>query len=300
LSGREITVKGKDELAHLSVSFNKMLSNLKDMIGLVGGTARTVTDSSRELSAASQQTSAATGELAATVRRVSESVQQVADNADNVARSSEKAAGLTIQGVQSIDQVLRQMELINRSSGSAFSVVAELVSTSAKIAEMVDVIADIAGQTNLLALNAAIEAVRAGEQGRGFAVVAAEVRQLAEQSAGAAGEIRSLASAVLGKAGNVTACMKDGEKEVETGTSVAREASESFRRINHIIEGLNLQMQDVAAAAEEIAAGVRNMAGTTEDQAVTIDKISASAESLAGVAGHLNQAVEKFKAGDRI
>ncbi len=73
----------------------------------------------------------------------------------------------------------------------AREVVDKLAQATQQIASMSVAIERIADQTNLLALNATIEAARVGEAGRGFAVVAAEVKRLAQQTAGATEQIHT-------------------------------------------------------------------------------------------------------------
>ena len=58
----------------------------------------------------------------------------------------------------------------------------EAVTKARALESVVEMVRKIAGQTNLLALNAAIEAARAGEAGRGFSVVADEVRKLSGET----------------------------------------------------------------------------------------------------------------------
>ena len=94
------------------------------------------------------------------------------------------------QAIQSVLEVLKDMEEISQIYITDFKTVADNLG---KIFEFIEEIDHIADQTNLLALNAAIEAARAGDYGRGFAVVADEVRKLASMSAKTASEIDNTA-----------------------------------------------------------------------------------------------------------
>src|SRR5690606_4248227 len=100
------------------------------------------------------------------------------DNARQANELAIGAVGVASQGCEVVGNVVQTMSAISESSN--------------RIADIIGVIDGIAFQTNILALNAAVEAARAGEQGRGFAVVAAEVRSLAQRSAGAAKELTAL------------------------------------------------------------------------------------------------------------
>src|SRR5690606_9959702 len=135
----------------------------------------------------------------------------------------------------------------------------ELGQHSARIGEIVQVIAEIADQTNLLALNAAIEAARAGEHGKGFAVVADEVRKLAERSGAATKDISELIDAIRQGIDVSLEAMQAGTREVQKGTELAAEAGSSLTRILDGIRTVNQQVGEISRSAEGIAQTAREV-----------------------------------------
>ncbi|KAG1091368.1 hypothetical protein G6F40_012976 [Rhizopus arrhizus] len=155
-----------------------------------------------DLSRRTEQQAANLEETAASMEELTSTVRQNAEHARQANQLAIGAQGVASQGGEVVGQVVTTMSAIEASSK--------------KIAEIISVIDGIAFQTNILALNAAGEAARAGEEGKGFAVVAAEVRSLAQRSAGAAKEIKQLlsASGATVKAGSA---QRDRDRVAGTG-----------------------------------------------------------------------------------
>ncbi|MFL6661117.1 MAG: methyl-accepting chemotaxis protein, partial [Rhizobacter sp.] len=182
------------------------------------------------------------------------------------------------------------------------NVVAQVVDTmkginesSKKIADIIGVIDGIAFQTNILALNAAVEAARAGEQGRGFAVVAAEVRSLAQRSAGAAKEIKTLIGASVER-------VSQGSVLADQAGATMNEVVTAIRRVTDIMAEISTASAEQSAGVAQVGAAVHKMDETTQQNAALVQQSAAAAQSLKSQAQSLVEAVSVFELhhGERV
>ncbi|WP_215831547.1 methyl-accepting chemotaxis protein [Pelorhabdus rhamnosifermentans] len=334
---QKIQVSGMLEINQLAVSLEKMREDLKNIIHEIMTSAGHVLSASEQLSTNTEQSAQATGMVADTitelakgsdkqvsaigttssvVEQVSGGIQKVSENANNMTVIADQAALAAQDGGKSVETVMKQMSVIEKTVTNSAESVMRLGQRSQKIGQIVETISGIAGQTNLLALNAAIEAARAGEQGRGFAVVAEEVRKLAEQSQGAAKQIAELIIEVQTETEKAVIAMNDGTQEVKVGSEVVHTAGQAFGKIVNLVEQVSGQVKDISAAMQQMASEseiivdsihdidlvskaasghTQTVSATSEEQAASIEEISSASQALAKMAEELQDTVKKFK-----
>jgi methyl-accepting chemotaxis protein len=184
------------------------------------------------------------------------------------------ASDVAVQGGMVVSQVVDTMGSISESAK--------------KIVDIISVIDGIAFQTNILALNAAVEAARAGEQGRGFAVVAAEVRNLAQRSAGAAKEIKTLIGDSVEK-------VDAGAKLVSKAGTTMDEIVTSVKHVTDIMSEITAAGREQESGIEQINQAISEMDTVTQQNAALVEEAAAASESLQDQAKELAAVVSVFK-----
>jgi len=200
----------------------------------------------------------------------------VKQNADNARQASQLAVGAR-------DQADRGGAVVGR----AVSAMTEINDSSKRIADIIDVIDEIAFQTNLLALNAAVEAARAGEQGRGFAVVASEVRHLAQRSATAAKEIKDLINDSVGK-------VKAGTELVDESGKSLNEIVASVKRVADIVAEISAASEEQASGIDQVNTAITQMDTTTQQNAALVEEAAAASKTMEQQAQLLVEKVSFF------
>jgi methyl-accepting chemotaxis protein len=263
----------RDEFTPLLAALSDMQASLTQVVTRVRGNAEAVATASAQISQGSQDLSQRTeqqaGSLqqtASTMSDLGHTVQRNAENALQATAMAQAAAQVAEQGGGVVREVVETMQGINEASR--------------KISDIISVIDGIAFQTNILA--------RAGEQGRGFAVVAAEVRSLAQRSAGAAREIKHLITA--------------SAERVERGSTLVNQAGDTMVQIVDAIGRVNTIVAEISTASAEQQAGesvvgqaIQQMDHGTQQNAALVEESASASESLQHQAAELVQSVAVFK-----
>ena len=226
-----------------------------------------------DLSSRTESQASSLEQTAASMEQLHATVQQTADLARQANQLASSASSMAQQGGQVVNLAVANMADINQSS--------------AKIADIIGVIDEIAFQTNILALNAAVEAARAGEQGRGFAVVATEVRNLAQKTATAAKEIKALISDSLIK-------VESGAKLSEQTGKAMADMVASINRVTAIMGDINRATTEQASGIGQVNEAAMQLDRATQANAAFAEKITAAAVMLNHQADTLLEAVSIF------
>ena len=260
----------------LAGDVNRTIEKLRSIVTGINDSSVSVRQSAEHIAAGNQEVQSRSseeagrlGEATTSMARLREGIQQTSSFAANTDGLADNARAHAEDGARIIGQTISAMDEINQASK--------------RIAEILNVIDDIAFQTNLLALNASVEAARAGEQGAGFAVVAQEVRNLAGRSANAAREIKSL--------------IEDSTSKVERGASLV---TDSENKLN-----------EIAAQVREVSDEVKKIAGGAESQAMEVSLVydalnqlqestRYNSEMTSNVAGSSHQLVEQARRLDEL
>jgi methyl-accepting chemotaxis protein len=278
---QRITVHGKDETSQLIQALKEMNESLVHIVGQVRTGTETIASASSQIASGNLDLSSRTEEQASSLEETASSMEEltstVKQNADNARQANQLAASASEvagKGGMVVSQVVDTMGSIHESSK--------------KIVDIISVIDGIAFQTNILALNAAVEAARAGEQGRGFAVVAAEVRTLAQRSAGAAKEIKSL--------------IDNSVEQVDAGTRLVNQAGatmdeivDSIKRVTDIMGEISSASLEQTAGIEQINLAITQMDQVTQQNASLVEEAAAASEAMQEQAGALANVVSVFK-----
>jgi len=276
-----ITAEYRGTFGQLKDDANATVEQLTQIIGQIKLATDAISTAAKEIASGNMDLSSRTEEQAASLEETASSMEEltstVKQNAENAKQANQLAVGasdVARKGGVVVSQVVTTMSAINESSK--------------KIVDIISVIDGIAFQTNILALNAAVEAARAGEQGRGFAVVAAEVRSLAQRSAGAAKEIKSLIGDSVEKVGA-------GATLVDQAGRTMEEIVTSVKRVTDIMAEISAASQEQSQGIEQVNQTITQMDEVTQQNAALVEEASAAARSLEDQTGGLLQSVGQFR-----
>ena len=307
LAVEPIIIKNRDEVGTMAKTFNKMSSDLQQIVSSVRDSSMQLAANAEELSASSEESLASSQMVAKSAEEqmvaseqqekhmessmhsmegLKHGVSEIASSNDQMLQATDSVQTLVTKGSSVVSEVADQMETIHTTFTETTEIMKNMAKHSDEIQNITSLITDISEQTNLLALNAAIEAARAGEYGKGFAVVAEEVRKLAEQSKNSASEIESMVKLIQSASGSAVKAISTGGDKVEQGLSKTTESLAVFHEIETSVVDVVQKVELVSSAIGQI----KQMANSVTE---SVDQVQTIATHAADSASDTSAATEQ-------
>jgi methyl-accepting chemotaxis protein len=260
--------------------------------------ANNITDSAGNIVSTVNNQANSAIETTGTVNQLGSISFQASEQAEASAYGARQALTLAEAGTQSVQQTLQGMNGLQQKVNEIANQIVDLSAQTGQIANVSDLVADLANQTNMLALNAAVEAARAGEQGKGFSVVAGEIRKLADQSKQSAERINALAEDIQTAINRTVMVTDEGTKQVQQGIDLAQNTAATFIGVSDAINNVFLNSQQISSSAKQQAVAIQQVLGAmtsitqgSQESAVGMHQVKVNTQELNYIADELKAAV---------
>lgn len=270
-------------LALTWLATRKVMEPIQQIADGVQGMTASIREQARSIRAAIDGVVAAAEETSQQTVLVKQNSLRAAESSSSVAAAVEEMDASIVEISQSMGATDHKIFETRKQAEEAAEVMRRLEESASRIAEVLNLINDIADRTNLLALNAAIEAARAGDAGRGFAVVADEVKKLAESTIKATADIESqvgsvkttsaeavhvlsaIRDAITAVQDNATAVSGAVSQQSSATSEISQRVTETVtevKQVDYNMSGIEEAAQNTGSSANEMLDAVRAM----EDQ----------------------------------
>lgn len=244
----------------------------------------------------SSQQAAAVNQTTITMDELGASSKSTAQQAESAAAGAMQALNLADGGTQTVSRTLEGMKLLRERSEAIASQIQHLNEQTNQIANISDLVSELASQTNMLALNAAVEAVRAGENGRGFSVIAGEIRHLADRSKKSAEKINNLVADIQAAISSTVTATSEGARTADEGMKLTKSTAQAFSDVVNAINNIAISTQQIsltaqqqALAVEQVVEAMRTIDRGASQTAIGISQTKFTTQNLNEAARNLQQ-----------
>lgn len=319
----ERILKRTDEIGVMGHAVQRLLDELKKIIGSIKQNTETLTQKGETLEGMAAQTSTTADEISTAVEDISKGAVSMAEDIESatgqIANMGEIIEKI-VESVKELDDLSGQMHIADTESSRIINELSESndktteaikkievsVHTTnesvTRIQDAVNLIASIASETSLLALNASIEAARAGEAGRGFAVVATQISKLSEDSAASTKTIEDIIHQLTADSEASVQIMNEVNEIILEQQKKLAQTKEKFSDVSHGIENsrretnlINDQAGECDGERGKVVDVIQNLSAVSQENAASTEETTASMQELNATINLLAEAASELK-----
>jgi len=260
---------------------------IQEGVNVLSSAVSEIATTASQLAVSSAETSSSITETTTTLEELKQTAQMASEKAKEISESSKRTLQVTEDGEKAVEETSLGMSGIQEQMESIADNIIRLSEQSQSIAEIMNLINDLAEQSNLLAVNASIEAAKAGEEGKGFTVVADEVKSLSEQSKQATKQVREILTDIQKAISNATMASEEGTKVVEAGLKQSGEARIAIKSLADVIEEstqtnsqIIVSVQQQFVGIDQVTGAIRNISDSSTQNMDNIKQLEASSKGL--------------------